>query len=99
MCAVPDRQKKVREGVRRVGVGPLGAHQLEQLGLLEAVFLEAMRLYPPAPSADGLQAAGVDFGRAYQFLDDVAGKSAGPRHGSGQMHCGRLVWRGTCEAE
>src|SRR6185437_7457648 len=46
----PEWQDKVRDEVRVMGAGLLGASQLEQLGLLEAVFMEAMRLYPPAPS-------------------------------------------------
>jgi cytochrome P450 len=51
LALFPEWQDKVRDEVRRVmGAGPLGASQLEQLGLLEAVFMEAMRLYPPAPS-------------------------------------------------
>jgi len=50
LALFPDWQEKVREEVRRVGMGPFSASQLEQLGLLQAVFLEAMRLYPPAPS-------------------------------------------------
>jgi cytochrome P450 len=51
LALFPQWQEKVREEVRRVtGAGPLSANELEQLGLLEAVFLEAMRLYPPAPS-------------------------------------------------
>jgi cytochrome P450 len=49
LALFPEWQDKVRDEVRRViGAGPLGANQLEQLGLLEAVFMEAMRLYPPA---------------------------------------------------
>jgi cytochrome P450 len=51
LALFPEWQDEVRDEVRRVmGAGPLGANQLEQLGLLEAVFMEAMRLYPPAPS-------------------------------------------------
>jgi cytochrome P450 len=51
LALFPEWQEKVREEVRRVmGAGPLSANQLEQLRLLEAVFLEAMRLYPPSPS-------------------------------------------------
>ena len=51
LALFPEWQDKVRDEVRRViGAGPLSARQLEQLGLLEAVFMEAMRLYPPAPS-------------------------------------------------
>ena len=51
LALFPEWQEEVRDEVRRVmGAGPLGANQLEQLGLLEAVFMEAMQLYPPAPS-------------------------------------------------
>jgi cytochrome P450 len=51
LALFPEWQDKVRDEVRRVmGAGPLGASELDQLGLLEAVFMEAMRLYPPAPS-------------------------------------------------
>ena len=54
LALFPEWQDKVRDEVRRViGAGPLGANELEQLGLLEAVFMEAMRLYPPAPSLSG----------------------------------------------
>jgi cytochrome P450 len=51
LALFPEWQEKVREEVRRVdSTGPLSGDQVQQLGLLEAASLEAMRLYPPAPS-------------------------------------------------
>jgi cytochrome P450 len=51
LALFPEWQEKVREEVRRIaGRGPLDRDQVQQLAVLEAVFLEAMRLYPPAPS-------------------------------------------------
>ncbi len=51
LALFPKWQERVREEVRHIGgMGPLSGDQVQQLGLLEAVFLEAMRLYPPAPS-------------------------------------------------
>jgi cytochrome P450 len=51
LALFPEWQEKIREEVRRVaGTGPLDRDQVQQLAVLESVFLEAMRLYPPAPS-------------------------------------------------
>jgi len=51
LALFPEWQERVREEATRIcGPGPLSGDQVQQLSLLEAVFLEAMRLYPPAPS-------------------------------------------------
>ncbi len=51
LALLPEWQEKVREEVTRVaGQGTLDRDQVHQLPVLESVFLEAMRLYPPAPS-------------------------------------------------
>ncbi|MGZ5850730.1 MAG: cytochrome P450 [Methyloceanibacter sp.] len=51
LALLPEWQEKVREEVRCIaGEGPLSGEQLQRLELLDAFFLEAMRLYPPAPS-------------------------------------------------
>ena len=51
LAMLPEWQERVRAEVRDVtGGGTIGVEHLPKLELLEAVFLEAMRLYPPAPS-------------------------------------------------
>jgi cytochrome P450 len=51
LALMPEWQDKAREEVVRVAGGrSLDASNLHDLPLLESVFLEAMRLYPPAPS-------------------------------------------------
>jgi cytochrome P450 len=51
LALVPEWQERVRDEVMRITEGrPVVAEQIPQLELLERVFLEAMRLYPPAPS-------------------------------------------------
>jgi len=46
----PEWQERVRQEVRNVaGTGAIGREELVKLPLLDAVFQEAMRLYPPAP--------------------------------------------------
>jgi cytochrome P450 len=46
-----DWQEKAREEIRRVAGGrPIDREVLKELSLVEAIFQEAMRLYPPAPS-------------------------------------------------
>jgi cytochrome P450 len=51
LALFPEWQEMAREEVRRVaGGGPIGREQVQSLPLVEAIFQEAMRLYPPAPS-------------------------------------------------
>lgn len=51
LALFPEWQEKIRAEVRRIaGKGPLHGDQVQELAELEAVFLEAMRLYPPAPN-------------------------------------------------
>ena len=51
LALFPEWQERAREEVLRVaGAGRIGREQLQQLPLVEAIFSEAMRLYPPAPS-------------------------------------------------
>jgi cytochrome P450 len=46
-----DWQDEAREEIRRVAGGrPIDRDVLKELSLVEAIFQEAMRLYPPAPS-------------------------------------------------
>jgi len=49
--ALSEWQEKVREEVLGVtGGGPIGRDEIGKLPLLDAIFQEAMRLYPPAPT-------------------------------------------------
>ncbi len=51
LAQMPEWQDRARDEVKRVTGGqPIVAEHLAQLSLLEQIFLEAMRLYPPAPS-------------------------------------------------
>jgi cytochrome P450 len=51
LALFPEWQQKAREEVRRVAGGkPIGRELVQDLPLVEAIFKEAMRLYPPAPS-------------------------------------------------
>jgi cytochrome P450 len=50
LALFPEWQEAVRQEVRSVaGDGAIGREELAKLPLLDAVFQEAMRLYPPAP--------------------------------------------------
>ena len=95
LALFPEWQDEVRDEVRRVmGAGPLGANQLEQLGLLEAVFMEAMRLYPPAPSL-------MRIARRPVKLGEVSSLRPGPPSSSRSMSftgtggCGRIRFAST----
>jgi cytochrome P450 len=51
LALFPDWQEKAREEIRRVAGGrPIDRDVLKELSLVEEIFQEAMRLYPPAPS-------------------------------------------------
>jgi cytochrome P450 len=51
LALFPEWQEKVREEVRRLaGDRPIGREHIQQLSTVEAIFSEAMRFYPPAPS-------------------------------------------------
>ena len=51
LAMLPEWQERVRAEVRQVTGGRrIDAEQVRDLALLEAVLLESMRLYPPAPS-------------------------------------------------
>ncbi|WP_431558671.1 cytochrome P450 [Methyloceanibacter sp.] len=51
LALFPEWQERVREeGQRVVGNGVIGREHLAQLPLMDGVFQEAMRLYPPAPN-------------------------------------------------
>ena len=51
LALFPEWQERARDEVRQVtGGSPIMSEQVQQLTLLEAIFQEAMRLYPPAPS-------------------------------------------------
>ncbi len=51
LAQLPQWQDRARAEVMSVtGGGQIGVEQLKELRLLESIFLEAMRLYPPAPS-------------------------------------------------
>lgn len=51
LALFPHWQERARREVLRIaGEGAIGREQVQQLALLEAIFQEAMRLYPPAPS-------------------------------------------------
>jgi cytochrome P450 len=50
LALFPEWQERLREEVLGVaGDGPIGRDQLPELSLVDQVFQEAMRLYPPAP--------------------------------------------------
>jgi len=50
LARFPDWQERVRQELRDcVNTGPISGDHLQQLTLLDAVFQEAMRLFPPAP--------------------------------------------------
>ena len=50
LALLPDWQDAVRREVRgAAGNGPIGREEMAKLPLLDAVFQEAMRLFPPAP--------------------------------------------------
>jgi cytochrome P450 len=50
LALLPEWQEEVRREVRAVAeTGPIGREQIGKLPLVDAVFQEAMRLYPPAP--------------------------------------------------
>jgi cytochrome P450 len=51
LALFPEWQEQARAEVRAVaGDGNIGREHLPQLHLIESIFQEAMRLYPPAPS-------------------------------------------------
>jgi cytochrome P450 len=51
LALFPEWQERAREEVLRVaGEERIGAQHMARLGLLEQIFQEAMRLYPPAPA-------------------------------------------------
>lgn len=51
LALFPEWQEKVREEVLGVtGGGPIGRDEIGKLPLLDAIFQEAMWLYPPAPT-------------------------------------------------
>lgn len=51
LAMLPEWQERVRAEVRSIAGGaPVNAEQVKQFELLDAVFHESMRLYPPAPS-------------------------------------------------
>jgi cytochrome P450 len=51
LALFPEWQERVREEAQSVvGDGPIGREEIAKLPILDAVFQEAMRLYPPAPS-------------------------------------------------
>jgi cytochrome P450 len=51
LALFPEWQQRARDEVRSVtGGGPVGREHLPRLPLVEAIFQEAMRLYPPGPS-------------------------------------------------
>ncbi|HET9586199.1 MAG TPA: cytochrome P450, partial [Bradyrhizobium sp.] len=63
LALFPDWRDRAREEIRRViGNGPVEREKLQQLSLVEAIFQEAMRLYPPAPSLMRRAARAVNLG-------------------------------------
>ena len=63
LALFPDWQDRARKEIRRViGNGPINREKLQQLSLVEAIFQEAMRLYPPAPSLMRRAARAVKLG-------------------------------------
>jgi cytochrome P450 len=51
LALFPEWQERVREEVRQVAASDaIGRDKIAKLALLDAVFQEAMRLYPPAPT-------------------------------------------------
>jgi cytochrome P450 len=51
LALFPEWQERVRAEIRGVaGEGKIGREEIAKLPLLDAVFQEAMRLYPPAPT-------------------------------------------------
>jgi cytochrome P450 len=59
----PEWQDRARNEVRRVAGGrPIGREEVQNLPLLEAIFQESMRLYPPAPSLVRIARNGTSLG-------------------------------------
>jgi len=51
LALFPEWQERVRQEAQSVvGAGPIGREQVGKLPLIDGVFQEAMRLYPPAPT-------------------------------------------------
>jgi cytochrome P450 len=63
LALFPEWQELAREEIRRViGSGPIDREQAVGLVLLEQIFQEAMRLYPPVPALARVTSRPVNFG-------------------------------------